>query len=131
MRILVIGCLLLSANILQAAHLDHLREVKSVPQWQQDVTGLDAAIDKLTNLKNLELAKAARAQNQGDRLQFNSHNLMDARRYWNDAETSNEIAARYQEEINKLELRKQEILKKHGIDYTPNIENQPDGQTNY
>ncbi len=131
MRILMIGLFLISANFLNASFLDLPFFVKTIPKWRQDVAGIDAAIDKLTNLKNLELAKAARAQNQGDRLQFNSQNLMDARRYWNDADTSQEIAARYQEEINKLELLKQEILKKHGIDYTPGIEKIPDGQTNH
>ncbi|MCK4934139.1 MAG: hypothetical protein KAR79_00985 [Simkaniaceae bacterium] len=127
----MIGLFLISANFLNASFLDLPFFVTTIPKWRQDVAGIDAAIDKLTNLKNLELAKAARAQNQGDRLQFNSQNLMDARRYWNDADTSQEIAARYQEEINKLELLKQEILKKHGIDYTPGIEKIPDGQTNH
>ena len=88
-------------------------------QWQQEVETIDQAVIKLTDLRNKELSKAAWAQNQGDRLQFQSQNLLDARRYWNEADTSREIAARYQEEIDKLELRKQEIYQEQGIPYTP------------
>jgi len=73
----------------------------------------------LTDLRNKELSNAAWAQNQGDRLQFQSHNLIDARRYWNEADTSREIAARYQQEIDKLEVRKKEILDQQGVQYQP------------
>lgn len=95
--------------------------VKEQPsgQWKQEVETIDQAVIKLTDLRNKELSKAAWAQNQGDRLQFQSHNLLDARRYWNEADTSREIAARYQEEIDKLELRKQEIYEEQGIPYSP------------
>ncbi|MBF5058761.1 hypothetical protein [Candidatus Neptunochlamydia vexilliferae] len=95
--------------------------VKEQPpsNWKQEVTTIDEAVAKLTDLRNKELANAAWAQNQGDRLQFQPHNLNDARRYWNEADTSREIAARYQEEIDKLEARKVTILKQQGIDYNP------------
>jgi len=95
--------------------------VKEQPpeNWQQEVATIDQAVDKLTDLRNKELAKAAWAQNQGDRLQFQSHNLIDARRYWNNADTSREIAERYQYEIDKLEARKKELLEGQGQTYTP------------
>ncbi len=96
----------------------HAFSMQSESTWQDEVSQLDAAIAKLTNLRNLELAKAARAQDQGDRLQFNANNVSDARRYWNEADTSREIAARYQEEIDKLEVRRQTILKAHGVEET-------------
>jgi len=83
--------------------------------WQVEVTHIDQAVDKLTDLRNKELARATWAQNQGDRLQFNPGELIDARRYWNEAETSREIAARYQVEIDNLELRKSDILKEHNV----------------
>ena len=106
---------------LTEAGQEALALVKEQPsgQWQQEVETIDQAVIKLTDLRNKELSKAAWAQNQGDRLQFQSHNLLDARRYWNEADTSREIAARYQEEIDKLELRKQEIYEEQGIPYTP------------
>lgn len=93
--------------------------VKEQPSenWKQEVETIDQAVVKLTDLRNKELSNASWAQNQGDRLQFQSHNLLDARRYWNEADTSREIAARYQEEIDKLEIRKKEILGQQGIKY--------------
>ena len=90
---------------------------QSQENWKQEVNTIDQAVIKLTDLRNKELSNAAWAQNQGDRLQFQSHNLLDARRYWNEADTSREIAARYQEEINKLEVRKKKILDLQGIEY--------------
>jgi len=95
--------------------------VKEQPpqNWKLEVETIDRATLKLTDLRNKELANAAWAQNQGDRLQFQTHNLMDARRYWNEADTSREIAERYQEEIDKLETRKEVLLEKHGMTYTP------------
>lgn len=98
-----------------------LAVVKELPrsQWKEEVTSIDDAVVKLTDLRNKELARATWAQNQGDRLQFQHNNLLDARRYWNEAETSRAIAARYQEEIDRLELRKKEVLEREGIEYTP------------
>lgn len=95
--------------------------VKQQPleNWKQEVETIDQTIVTLTNLRNKELANAAWAQNQGDRLQFDTQTLLDAKRYWNEADTSREIAARYQLEIDKLELRKKEILEQHGVKYRP------------
>lgn len=92
---------------------------QSPENWKQEVESIDQAVIKLTDLRNKELSNAAWAQNQGDRLQFQSHNLLDARRYWNEADTSREIAARYQQEIDKLEVRKKEILDQQGVQYQP------------
>ncbi|WP_420422416.1 hypothetical protein [Simkania sp.] len=95
--------------------------VKELPpdQWKQEVENIDNTIKKLSDLRDKELAKAARRQNDGDRLQFQSNNLLDAKRAWADADASREIAARYQQEIDQLEVRKAELLQKHGVEYTP------------
>ncbi len=89
--------------------------VKHLPsdQWEQELQTLDNAINKLTDLRNREIAKAERAQNRADALQFQSNNLMDARRKWQEAENSREIAARYQQEIDQLQVRKDALLEKH------------------
>ncbi|MBP9842127.1 MAG: hypothetical protein KBC64_06875 [Simkaniaceae bacterium] len=84
-------------------------------EWGEEVKQIDRAVEKLTDLRDLELAKAARYQDQGDRLQFKSHDLIDARRYWNQADTSREIAARYQQEIDKLKIRRNFLYKQHGM----------------
>ena len=95
--------------------------------WQQEVTGLDEQIKKLKNLRNLHLAKAARAQNQGDRLQFQKNDLLDARRYWAIAEENQQIADRIQKTVVSLEERRNQILIEHGITPPP-IEEMPKGE---
>lgn len=84
--------------------------------WKTEVSEIDKEIDKLTNQRNLYLAKATRLQNQGDRLQFEHNNLIDARRAWQQAQIHREIATRIQEEIDGLEKRKKQILEAHGTD---------------
>jgi len=99
--------------------------------WHGQLCTIDAAIDKLTNLRDLELAKAAQAQNQGDRLQFQGNELMTARQYWQQAENSKEIAARYQEEIDKLESQRASLLRQHGISDPDYGRNNPNCKASY
>ena len=87
--------------------------------WEDEVHTIEQVVEKLVDLRNKELANATWAQNQGDRLQFRSQDLIDARQHWNQAETSREIAARYQTEIDKLETRRKLLLEKHGKKYIP------------
>ena len=89
-----------------------LELVKQQPRenWREEIQIIDDAINQLSELRNRELAKATRAQNQGDRLQFNTQNLLDARRYWAEADSSREIADRAQKEIDRLEVRKSQIF---------------------
>lgn len=89
-----------------------LELVKQQPKenWREEIQIIDDAINQLSELRNKELAKATRAQNQGDRLQFNTQNLLDARRYWAEADSSREIADRAQREIDKLEEKKSQIF---------------------
>ena len=108
-KLLGIGLLLVFGGV-----IIHATE-KKVPTWEVELGKIDNGIERLTDLRNLELAKAARHQDTGDRLQFQNNQLMEARRSWKMAETSREIADRYQEEIDKLEVKRQNILKKHGV----------------
>lgn len=118
MKILMIASALCLGSLFAGEELALVKELPA-SEWKEEVENIDNAVIKLTDLRNKELSRAAWAQNQGDRLQFQSHNLIDARRYWNEADTSREIAARYQDEIDKLELRKKEVLERHGIEYNP------------
>lgn len=95
--------------------------VKEQPavHWEEEVQTIDQTVEKLVDLRNKELANATWAQNQGDRLQFRSHDLIDARQYWNQADTSREIAQRYQQEIDKLESRRKFLLEKHEKEPSP------------
>ena len=87
--------------------------------WKSEIAEIDKEIDKLQNQRNLYLAKATRLQNQGDRLQFENNNLIDARRAWQQAQIHREIATRIQEEIDQLEARKQKILDGQGMSRKP------------
>lgn len=78
--------------------------------WRNEVSEIDKEIGKLENQRNLYLAKATRLQNQGDRLQFENNNLIDARRAWQQAQIMREIATRIQEEINELQEKRQKIV---------------------
>ena len=89
------------------------------PKWQAQVDELDEEITRLSNQRNLYLAKATRFQNQGDRLQFDRNNLIDARLAWQQAEINREIAARIQQEIDILEQKRAKILTDHKIKSYP------------
>ena len=92
--------------------------IKELPpeRWEEELKNIDVAIERLTDLRNKELAKATRRQNDGDRLQFQPHNLLDAKQAWADSDASREIAKRYQEEIDLLKKRRQQLLEVHGKD---------------
>jgi len=94
---------------LQAEEAVEVRLI-AVQDTRSELAEIDQEIDKLTNQRNLYLAKATRLQNQGDRLQFENNNLIDARRAWQQAQIHREIATRIQEEIDILEKRKQKLL---------------------
>lgn len=109
-------CIAFSAIELKASSLeDGVVVVTTQPAWRNEVAEIDKEIDKLQNQRNLYLAKATRLQNQGDRLQFENNNLIDARRAWQQAQIHREIATRIQEEIDQLEQRKQKILESNGV----------------
>ncbi len=109
-------CLVLSSIQLTAKDLDEQTIVVAAqPGWKNEVAEIEKEIDKLQNQRNLYLAKATRLQNQGDRLQFENNNLIDARRAWQQAQIHREIATRIQEEIDQLENKKQKILESNGV----------------
>ncbi len=99
-------------------------EVKQSPGLKNQANTYDQEIDKLINQRNLYLAKATRLQNQGDRLQFEPNNLIDARRAWQQAQINREIATRIQEEINTLEKQRKSFFETHGFSYKPRDEMQ-------
>ena len=109
-------CVVMSSLKLMAKEQEESALIVAVqPGWKSEVAEIDKEIDKLQNQRNLYLAKATRLQNQGDRLQFENNNLIDARRAWQQAQIHREIATRIQEEIDQLEQRKQKILESNGV----------------
>ena len=82
--------------------------------WRKEVEDLEQAIGQLVDLRDKELARAARRQNDGDRIIHQYNSLLDARRAWADADAGRRIAARYQKEIDELERQRDAVLRKHG-----------------
>ena len=103
----MLGCIIGAA--IQAEETLNVMVVAS-QESRDELSEINQELDKLINQRNLYLAKATRLQNQGDRLQFENNNLIDARRAWQQAQIHREIATRIQEEIDILEKRKQKLL---------------------
>jgi hypothetical protein len=84
--------------------------------WSSDdQKSLDQIEKDLQELKDMKLgyeARAIRAEDQADRLQFEDNFVLETRRYYKIAEANRENAARVQEEIDRLEIRKDELLKR-------------------
>jgi hypothetical protein len=76
---------------------------------QEMLAYLNEEISSLEDLKNKYIAKAARFQNQGDRLQFNSESLYEARVYWNMADTAKNNADQIEEELVLLRQQRDRI----------------------
>ncbi len=93
----------------------HLSTSTESEDWQEQLQKYQQEIRQKTNQMNLHLAKAARAKDQGDRLQFQQDNLIDARRYWKIAEYHEQQAFLLQKEIQFLQQEKQVLLNKHDV----------------
>lgn len=65
----------------ESTRQEMLPQEPQLPEWRSQVDQIDSEMRRKSNQRNLFLAKAARAQDQGDRLQFRPDNLGDARRY--------------------------------------------------
>jgi hypothetical protein len=79
---------------------------------QAQIEKLEAQIEELKEMKRGYEARALRAENQADRLQFEEHFVLETRRYYRIAEENRAKAAKIQEEIDRLEAQKAELLKK-------------------
>lgn len=73
---------------------------------------IDSQVQSLDNLKEYYLARAARRRNKGDRLQFNNkdEDLATAQKDWQSADEYVKVAHQIQEQIDKLEKEKADIL---------------------
>lgn len=81
------------------------------PKIQEQVRQIDSEIEELKDMKRGFEGRAIRAENQADRLQFEDKFVLETRRYYQVAEENREKAERVQEEIDRLEARKAELLK--------------------
>jgi type III secretory pathway component EscR len=79
---------------------------------QSEYDDLSQQIKILEDERDKYRAKAARALDQGDRLQFEEGMLTDARRYWVMAESYTEIADKIDGQILELKKRREALLQK-------------------
>ena len=78
--------------------------------YQAELDQIQSQIHRKMNEKNMHLAKAARARDDGDRFQFRDGLLIDARRSWQNADFHEQQARNLDEEIRALEERKARLL---------------------
>ena len=77
---------------------------------EEELAFLNAQISELEAERDRYLARAVQAKNQGDRLQFQSGRVYEARRYWKIAKVSNDIAKRIDLQIKELKAQRQPLL---------------------
>ncbi|MBF8262889.1 MAG: hypothetical protein HW387_554 [Parachlamydiales bacterium] len=75
---------------------------------------IDGQIKELSDMKRGYEARAIRAEDQANRLQFEDHFVLETRRYYRIAEENREKAAKVQSEIDRLEAERAELIKKQG-----------------
>lgn len=78
--------------------------------YQIELDQIQSQIHRKINEKNMHLGKAARARDEGDRLQFRDGHLIDARRSWQNADFHEQQARNLDNEIRALEERKARLL---------------------
>lgn len=84
---------------------------EEAPQTHRELLEqINEEIDLLEDERDKLTARAARLQDKGDRLQFQSGNLSDARRYWKMADAANQIANQIDEKIQQLKEERQTVI---------------------
>ena len=88
-------------------------------QIEQQVAEIDDQIQELEAMKRGYISKALRHEDQAERMQFEDRTWLEARRHWQLAEENREMAARIQVEIDRLKVRRLEILRRNGENTLP------------
>ncbi len=102
------GLLALGLSLAPLASLSASNYEKQVTQ--SEIEDLNEQIKDLEDERDKYRARATRAQDQGDRLQFENGMLTDARRYWIAADAYNEVADKIDEQITALKKKRDELL---------------------
>jgi chromosome segregation ATPase len=74
---------------------------------------IDVQIEQLKEQKRGFEGRAIRAENQADRLQFNDEFGLEARRLYRIADENREKAAKVQQEIDRLEAEKAQLIREN------------------
>lgn len=86
----------------------------TTPAWEEEVQEIECQIEKLKKMKKGYESKALYHENQAERLQFIQQEMQTAKKHWIMAEENRDIAQKIQQDIDKLEEKKQGLLKKYG-----------------
>jgi uncharacterized protein YxeA len=78
---------------------------------REEIAQIEAQIEELKQKKRGFEGRAIRAENQADRLQFEDQFLLETRRYYQIAEENRKKARIVQEEIDRLEAKKMQLLR--------------------
>ncbi len=99
--------ILLSAVLLFAASCP-LSAYKGSPTAEKSSDDIDVVIKDLEEKRDLELSRAIKNKDQGDRLQFS--NISDARKFWEMSEINKKNADEYQKQIDALKGKTNGII---------------------
>lgn len=92
-----------------APQVDQIDTSKSA---KEQIAQIDEEIKDLELQKEKYLGKAARFQDQGDRLQFIDDYVVEARRYWELSDCALEIVDKIDQELSILRLQRDKLLLK-------------------
>lgn len=82
--------------------------------WQEEVKQIDTQIAQLQDLQEKYRSSARINANNAMRWQFQNESYLDARRAWDKAAQDKQKVQEIQDQIDDLQTRKTDILKKHG-----------------
>lgn len=83
---------------------------------QEQLSILDQQIMELEEVKRGYVAAATRHEEQAERLQFDDQAYLETRRHIELADQNWEMAARVQQEIDRLKIQRIQILRKYGVE---------------
>ena len=87
-----------------------LLPVASSVERRAEIDGIDAEIEELKEKKRGFEGRALRAEDQAERMQFEDRYRLETRQYFKIAEENRRKAEMTQNEIDRLEKRKAELL---------------------
>ncbi len=103
--------LLLSA-LLAFTHKSHQLMAGEGGATQEQIQLIDQEITELKEMKRGYESRAIRHENLGQMMQFESEYTLETRRHFQLAEQNREMAQKLQDDIDQLEQKKQDLLKR-------------------
>ncbi|MBS0626507.1 MAG: hypothetical protein JSS32_10705 [Verrucomicrobia bacterium] len=106
------GFFLILSALLAVRHQTHFLMADNSSQIDQQIEQIDREIAELEDMKRGYEARAIRHENLGQMQQSESKYTLETRRHYQLAEQNREIAEKIQLDIDRLQEKKQALLKK-------------------